>query len=110
MLDEANVREALKKERAEIEDEIAGSADSRATVMLDQTSVGRVSRVDAMQGQAMAHAADQRRKLRLQRIDATLRRLDDGEFGACVTCGEDIAEARLKIDLTTPTCISCARG
>lgn len=110
MLDETAVRQALETERAEIEAEIAGSADSRATVTLDQTSVGRLSRMDAMQGQAMAQAADQRRRLRLQRIAATLKRLDEGEFGACVTCGEDIAEARLEIDLTTPTCIGCAKS
>ncbi|WP_018700958.1 TraR/DksA family transcriptional regulator [Amorphus coralli] len=109
MLDEKSVRVALEAERGRIRAEIEDSAESRATVELDQTSVGRLSRMDALQGQAMARAADERRRLRLSRIAATLTRLDDGEFGACVSCGEDIAEARLMLDLTTPTCIRCAR-
>lgn len=110
MLDEDEARRALEAERAEIEAEIAGSAESRATVTLDQTSVGRLSRMDALQGQAMAQAADRRRKLRLTRIAAALKRIDEGAFGACTVCGEDIAEGRLKLDLTVPTCVACTKG
>ena len=85
-------------------------AEGRKTVVLDQTSVGRLSRMDAMQQQAMAEATHRRRKARKGRITAALSRIEEGEFGFCVDCGEDIACARLDLDPTVPTCLTCARG
>lgn len=85
------------------------SEAARATVALDQQSVGRLSRMDAMQMQAMAQAAERQRVLQIQKIDAALRRLDEGDYGACLECGEDISAKRLEIDPAAPLCISCAR-
>jgi DnaK suppressor protein len=64
--------------------------------------------MDAMQQQAMSIAAERRRQLRLKRIETALRRIDQGEFGYCVHCGEEIPEARLSVDPTSPSCINCA--
>lgn len=77
-------------------------------VELDQTRVGRLSRMDAMQAEAMDHAVKARRQHQQQRLKDALQRLDDDEFGYCTTCGELIAEARLELDPTLPTCVSCA--
>ncbi|WNO53088.1 TraR/DksA family transcriptional regulator [Stakelama saccharophila] len=95
------------RERLRAEDE-ASEAD-RAPVALDQESVGRLSRMDAMQVQAMAVAAQRRRQQERAAIDAALRRIEEGEFGYCLTCGEEIAEARLDHTPTATTCIDCAR-
>jgi DnaK suppressor protein len=78
------------------------------TVELDQTTVGRISRMDALQGQAMAKETQQRRTIQLQRIKASLQRLEKGTFGLCVRCGEDINVKRLEFDPTSPLCIDCA--
>ncbi len=83
--------------------------EGQKTVTLDQQSVGRLSRMDAMQQQAMAKAISARRAQMRARLTAALKRIKDGEFGYCVQCGEDIAVARLRLDPTVPTCISCAR-
>ena len=99
----------LEKERAELEALSAQSAESRAPVSLDQQSVGRVSRIDAMQGQAMAADAERRRRRRLGLIDAALRRAEADEYGYCVSCGEPIAEKRLELDPAAAECIACAR-
>ena len=77
-------------------------------VELDQASVSRLSRMDAMQGQAMAIATNQRRVLELQQIEAALKRIDHDEFGHCFSCDEEIAEPRLKLDAATTLCIDCA--
>lgn len=77
-------------------------------VQLDQTSVGRLSRMDAMQSQAMAMAVKQRRQLQLSRIAAALERIDDGEFGYCAACDLEIPLRRLEIDPAAPFCITCA--
>ena len=86
------------------------SAESgRRPVELDQQSVGRLSRMDAMQVQAMEIEAERRRLERIRRIDATLARIDRGEYGACVRCGDDMDPKRLALDPTTPLCADCAR-
>ena len=86
------------------------SAQSREPVALDQQSVGRLSRMDAMQQQAMSRATEETRKRDLLRIEAARRRLRDGEFGYCEDCGDTIAPARLDLDLTAPKCMECARA
>ena len=80
------------------------NADSRKTVALDQQSVGRLSRMDALQQQAMAQATQARREAELAHIFAALNRLnEDSEYGCCDKCGEPISEARL---LLTPVALS----
>ena len=49
---------------------------------------------------------DRERKL-LKKIDQTLERIDDGTFGLCERCGEEIGEKRLKARPVTTYCINC---
>ncbi len=81
-----------------------------AVVTLDQTTVGRLSRMDAMQSQAMNQEAKRRRQAELLAITAALARIADDDYGFCEECGEQISEGRLKIDLTCQYCISCAQN
>ena len=106
--DEA-ARARLLERRVELE-RVADSARAATdTVELNQTRVGRLSRMDALQGQAMAQEAERRRQLERQRIDAALGRLDVGDYGYCVRCDEPIAAARLLIDPAATLCINCAQ-
>ena len=102
-------REKLLALKAATQAQIDSGQDSTKPVALDQTMVGRVSRIDAIQQQEMALAAERRRREYLGRIEAALQRIETDDFGYCVTCGEDIAPARLTLDPTLPTCITCAR-
>ncbi len=85
-------------------------AESQKPVDLDQQSVGRLSRMDAMQHRAMALATQTRRDQQKSRIIAAFARMDEGEYGYCIECGEHISPKRLELDPTLPTCINCARG
>ncbi len=105
----ATFREQLQRRIQELRDASAKTAESRTVVELDQSSVGRLSRMDALQVQAMALASDRRRRAELQRIEAALERLEHGTFGECVACGEEIGTRRLAIDPAIQTCITCAR-
>jgi len=87
---------------------IASTKEDSAPVELDQTMVGRLSRMDAMQGQAMAEEVKRRRDMELTRIDAALGRIAEDEYGYCLTCGEDIDEKRLKLDPSISLCSKCA--
>lgn len=107
-LDLEAIRKALETERAALVEMSSAAADERRPVELDQQSVGRLSRMDAMQMQAMAQAVEARRQGRLQRIDAALHRLDESDYGFCVDCGEDIPAKRLAIDPIVERCVGCA--
>lgn len=96
---------ALRDELCDVADTSRAAAD---TVELDQSRVGRLSRVDALQAQAMSVEAERRRKLLLGRVDAALARIEEGEFGDCLRCGEPIAAGRLDVDPTATLCIGCA--
>jgi len=104
--DAARVR--LTELRAELVALSEGTAQDRKPVELDQQSVGRLSRLDSIQVQAMAKAADSRRAVEIKRIDAALKRIDADEFGYCATCGEAIADKRLELDPAVPLCMGCA--
>lgn len=95
----------LRKET--LQSEVSGKEGTQ-TVELDQFTVGRVSRMDALQGQAMSKAFHHRRHVLLQRIESALRCIENGEFGWCLRCGEAIATKRLNFDPTAPLCIDCA--
>lgn len=82
--------------------------EAAETVVLDQTSVGRLSRMDAIQDQAMAIATTKRREKEILLIDAALRRLEMDDYGYCRSCEEDIAEARLIYDPAAVYCLQCA--
>lgn len=98
----------LRGELLELLDASGQSKSDRSPVMLDQQSVGRISRIDSLQVQAMAQAAEIRRLGRIRQIHFTLDRLVLQEFGFCIACGEFIGLARLDIDPTSLRCVSCA--
>ena len=105
----ATYNKHLIKLRIGLSEESDNTAADRKPVVLDQTAVGRLSRIDALQIQAMQIETERRRHIGLQRIESALKRIKDGEFGYCVICGEDIEAKRLKNDPTVPTCIACSR-
>ena len=78
--------------------------------LLEQARVGRVSRMDALQGQAMSRASQQRRQQALRAIGAALARIDAGDYGHCAACGEPIDRRRLAHEPATPLCIDCAHA
>lgn len=102
-------RRLLTARRQEIGQLEPTNDEDRATVELDQQSVGRLSRMDAIQRQAMAQETRRRRNLEVQRIANALRRIDEDEYGYCAECGEEIGEKRLQVDPTATLCIGCAR-
>ncbi len=81
---------------------------SAQVVELDQARVGRLSRMDAMQAQAMSQATGRRRELMLKKITAALARMDEDDYGLCRSCDEPINPKRLEYDPTVTLCVSCA--
>ena len=99
----------LQLERDKIRRLAAISADGRKPVELDQTTQGRLSRMDALQVQEMAMEQERRRSTEGRRIEAALLRIESGEFGYCTSCGDDIEPKRLANDPAVPLCLTCAQ-
>ena len=84
------------------------------TVVLDQSRMGRVSRVDALQQQQMAAAGRRRAEARLERVMAAIQRFDEepDDYDWCPSCGEPIGFPRLRAVPESAFCVPClqARG
>ena len=98
----------LLQHQKDLLDVEASGEQASKVVELDQTTVGRLSRMDAMQAQAMSIEANQRRKCELKSIKSALQRIEDGDYGYCLNCGEMINPLRLKSNLAVRLCINCA--
>jgi DnaK suppressor protein len=98
----------LQLENLTAEDALGQSGQK--TVKLDQQSIGRLSRMDALQSQAMAKAQQRRRDALKLSLRVALQRLNDEEFGYCYDCGDGIEEARLLASPVVIKCMSCLTG
>ncbi|MGC6493805.1 MAG: TraR/DksA family transcriptional regulator [Myxococcota bacterium] len=110
-LDEAQ-RQVLEQDllrlRETLVHELHRLAQRATTVELDQAAMGRVSRGDALQQQAMAQAEQRRLDVRALQVKRAILRLKDDTYGECVRCGDDIGFPRLKARPEAPFCLSCA--
>ena len=109
-MDIENMRQRLLKRQRELEKLQESSSESRSTVQLDQQRVGRLSRMDAMQQQAMARATEQQRLEELREIRAALNRMEQGDFGFCEDCDTEIAEKRLQLNPVARLCVNCQQA
>jgi len=101
------LHKALEAKQQQLEAQLVSSDIDTKPVTLDQQSVGRVSRIDAIQQQQMALASQQQSMLLLKRIDLALRRIDLAEYGYCLQCEEPIAFARLQAQPFASLCLDC---
>ena len=104
------MRGMLHKLRDDLEAVAETSDAAAATVTLDQSRMGRLSRMDALQAQAISVDAKRRREAQLAGVVRALQRIDNQKFGFCTSCGEEIAARRLEFDPTIAVCIDCAQA
>ena len=93
MLAELEVRQ--KRISGELEEPLDADSSERAIELEDDVS---------LEGQAALISQE------IASVKRALARIDDGTYGQCVRCGEDIAPARLEARPEAALCISCARG
>ncbi len=105
----ASIEALIRREMEELASLRDATRSDRAPVELDQQSVGRLSRMDSLQVQAMSNAAEARRSLRMRQLEAALKRIAQEDFGYCSACGEFIGLKRLETDPAAVRCVSCAR-
>ncbi len=92
--------------RIELEQLLADSQESSKAVDLDQP-IGRLSRMDALQQQAMAKANRAGTERRVKLIETALLTIKQERYGECRRCEEPIGYPRLKARPETPFCLEC---
>jgi RNA polymerase-binding protein DksA len=115
-MDTEQFRDALLDERRRVEHALAalrhehsGSLDQEVEEIgatndnhLAETATATLGReIDYTLGENSEHV--------LSAIDAALKRIDDGTYGTCVTCGEEIRRERLEASPWASHCIDCKR-
>ncbi len=103
-----SLRLRLLAEQKQTIEAMQQARQSAAPVELDQSSIGRVSRIDAIQQQALAQGLLQRLDIRRRKIEAALTRFDSGTYGMCCACQGNIEPERLSADPTVVFCLECA--
>lgn len=101
------LQKSLTSKKQELEAQLISVDLDTKPVALDQQSVGRVSRIDAIQQQQMALANQQQSTLLLQRVELALHRIDSTDYGYCMQCEEPIAFARLQAQPFASLCLDC---
>ena len=102
------LRDRILAEEKETCEAIQQAQQSAAPVELDQSSIGRVSRIDALQQQALAQRLMERLVIRKRKVEAALARLDSGTYGKCCSCHDDLEPERLNADPAVVFCQECA--
>ncbi len=101
------LHEALLSLEIDLENQLLINKDSADIITLDQTLLGRISRVDAIQQQEMAISTRQKMQLKLHKVKVALTALGRRNYGYCRKCEELIGFPRLKAQPETNLCIAC---
>ena len=103
----AYFRKRLEDLEQEIREDMNANPEDSGVVELD-SSIGRLSRMDALQNQQMALELKRRQENQLLRIENAFKRLAKGQYGLCGKCKKPIEENRLEVFPYTVTCVRCA--
>lgn len=103
------IRDELTRTLSRIERSIKTNGNGRPPE-LDQSAVGRLSRIETLQNQGMTQSLHDRERVQLEQVISALRRIDQGCYGYCTTCRNPIRFERLLVFPETPTCNRCGVG
>ncbi|MGB5820361.1 MAG: TraR/DksA family transcriptional regulator [Saonia sp.] len=72
-------------------------------------SIGRVSRMDAINNKGVMDAALRKARERLEGLKRNLEKLGTDDFGICVKCANKIPIERILLAPQSSFCVNCAR-
>ncbi len=104
------LRAELERELVRLRRSMPATEAAARPVQLDQSAIGRLSRVDAMQNQAMQHELHDRERHRENELVEALRRMDEGSYGRCARCEQAIPYGRLLVVPEARNCVACGGG
>lgn len=105
--EKAQVKQYLDKEKIKLVKKITELKELTKPIEPD-CAIGRVSRMDAINNKSINQAALQKANDKLNKINISLERINDKDFGCCINCGDKIPIQRLLI-MPGAQCIKCAQ-
>lgn len=102
------LRTELMRQKRKLERSMSITDEAMRPVTLDQSAVGRLSRIDSLQNQGLTRGLQEREEAKLSQILGATARLEEGTYGRCVQCGGPIPYERLFVFPETPSCAACA--
>jgi len=100
------IREELQRTLRRVERSVRASAGSRSRE-IDQSTVGRLSRIEALQNLGFTENLQERERTTLDEVLQALTRIEDGSYGVCHTCRSPIGFERLLVFPEARTCSPC---
>ena len=100
------LKEIIDSQIHSTKEEIEELKELTKPITLDN-SIGRLSRMDAINNKAINEKALRDKKRTLQKLERATERSEKGELGTCLRCGDEIPFGRLKIMPWTTRCVKC---
>lgn len=101
------LKQKLTESLRKVKDDIVDLKESSKPIK-PENSLGRLTRMDAIGAKSISDAALKNAQIKLTQIEAALKRIEEGEFGICVMCEDEISEKRLRAVPHAPTCLDCS--
>ena len=101
------LKKIILKTQIEIHHEIEELEIKTAPIAPD-ISLGRLTRLEAMQEKSINEAILEKAKIRLKKIKYVLGKVSNDDYGTCTICEEEIPYGRLCIVPESTICVSCA--
>ena len=115
-IDTAHFRDALLEERGRVEralatlrDEHPGSLDDEVEEVAGTNDNHLGETASATLGREIDYTLGENSEAVLAEIDAALARIEDGTYGTCTSCGNQISVERLEAHPSASLCIDCKR-
>lgn len=103
----SKIKEMIAKRIVKVEKKVANYEEMTKPIK-PENSIGRLSRLDAINNKSVVEAALRRAKENLNALKAAVENIDDEKFGLCKGCGNDIPMGRIVLKPENPYCVSCA--
>lgn len=104
-------REELKEKIAEAMEELEDQIfelEALTQPISPDNALGRITRMDAINNKSVNEENLRRARMKMSKLQTSLSKIDDAEFGKCVKCGKTIQIARLMYMPESSNCVACA--
>ncbi len=101
------LRAELERQLTRLKRSMKVTEEAARPVELDQTAVGRLSRMDAMQNQHLTKNLKEREEVKFALLNEALQRLESGTYGLCLQCAAEVGFDRLLVYPEAPACGQC---
>jgi DnaK suppressor protein len=98
----------LEGDLTKLERSMRVTDEAMRPIELDQSAVGRLSRMDSLQNQGLTRNLQEREQVKLALVVGALRRIEASTYGRCSECGVGVPFERLMVFPEAPTCAGCA--